>query len=296
VELIFKVALIFSFNLSYAENAPQATAKWTLKDAIAAPESAYFEPSSGFIFISNISGEGTVKDGEGWIQKASTDGRAVTKQWVSGLNAPKGMRAHQGVLWVTDIDTLVAIDIKTAKILKKISKPEAKFLNDVAISHSGEVFVSDTLGRKIYRLKNDKFEIFFKGAETESPNGLLVLGNKLIVAAWGLAADDWSTAVPGHLYAIDLNSKAKTLITKEPLGNLDGLEIRSNGNYLVSDWSKGRVFEISPNGKVITILDIGEKGAADIGYISASDALIVPRMASSKIDFYKLSELVSNTK
>jgi sugar lactone lactonase YvrE len=293
---ILKFALIFSFHLSHAEGTSQVNAKWTLKDGVAAPESTYFDSTSGFIFISNISGEGTAKDGKGWIQKVSTNGKIIRREWVSGLHAPKGMRAHKGVLWVTDIDSLIAIDIKSGKILKQIPKPGAKFLNDIAISSSGDVFVSDTLDRKIYRLKNNQLELFFAGDETESPNGLLVHGDKLIVAAWGLAADDWSTTTPGRLYSIDLNSKTKTLITKEPLGNLDGLEIRSNGNYLVSDWSKGRVFEISPDGKIIIILDIGEKGAADIGYISATDSLIVPRMISSQIDFYQLSELAHKAK
>ena len=285
---IFAIASLV-FNYSFAAN--EMSPKWISKTNVANPESAYFEPNTGFIFISNISGDGVAKDGKGWITKISAAGVILKKDWVSGLNAPKGMRAYKQTLWVTDIDTLVSIDIDTGKVLKKISRPGAKFLNDIAISSTGEIYVTDTIDRKILILNKDKLEVFLEGDESESPNGLLIVGDKLIVSAWGLAAPDWSAPVPGRLYSLNLKTKAKTLITKEPLGNLDGLEMRSNGNFLVSDWSKGQVFQINPDGKTEMILDIREKGAADIGYIPSTDTLLVPGMVGNHVTAYDLSKL-----
>lgn len=265
---------------------------WNKTEDVSTPESVYFDPGTQTLFVSNIAGAGDAKDSIGWIQKLSSEGKVLNAKWVTGLNAPKGMRAYKSILWVSDIDSLVSIDIKTGKVLKKIEEPKAKFLNDVAIDEKGNVFVSDTMGRAIYQLKNNKLEIFIKGDETEAPNGLLVKDDKLIVAAWGLGPADWSTKIPGRLYSIDLKTKAKTLITKEPLGNLDGLEIRSNGNYLVSNWVSGEIFEITPDGKEIkTLIEPGEQGFADVGYIPSNDSLIVPRMVSNQVTAYDLNGL-----
>jgi hypothetical protein len=263
-----------------------ANVAWELNDGISNPESVYYDDNSKFIFVSNISGDGVVKDGSGWIQKLTTAGKVVKTKWVNVLNAPKGMRAHEGVLWVTDIDTVISIDIKQGKILQKIQIPQAQFLNDIAITSTNVVFVSDTIGRAIYKIENGKFEVFLMGDETESPNGLLVQDGKLIVAAWGLAEKDWSSKVPGHLYSIDLQTKEKKLITKKPLGNLDGLEIARDGSYLVSDWMAGLVYKVTPNGKVTKLSVKSERGLADIGYIPLTDTLLVPYMNSSHVTAY----------
>ncbi len=68
----------------------------------------------------------------------------------------------------------------------------------------------------------------------EHPNGLLVEGDSLVVAAWGKPEADFSTKVPGHLYRLNLASGAKTLITPKPTGNLDGLESDGRGGYITS--------------------------------------------------------------
>ena len=58
----------------------------------------------------------TAKDGEGWISKLSPKGEVLEAKWVTGLNAPKGMRVQGDTLWVSDIDELVAINRKSGKI------------------------------------------------------------------------------------------------------------------------------------------------------------------------------------
>lgn len=268
-----------------------ANIKWELNDGMSNPESVYYDDSSKFIFVSNISGDGVTKDGKGWIQKLTIAGKIVKTKWIDGLNAPKGMRAHKGTLWVTDIDTVISIDIARGKVLEKITIPQAEFLNDVAITPANVVFVSDTIGRTIYKIENGKVEVFFKGDDTESPNGLLVQGNKLIVAAWGLAEKDWSSKIPGHLYSLDLQTKEKRLITKKPLGNLDGLEIGNDGSYLVSDWMAGLVYKVTPNGKTTQLPIKSEKGVADIGYIPSDNTMLVPHMNSSHVIAYDLKAI-----
>jgi hypothetical protein len=287
---ILFIVLLSGISFSNADIA------WELSEGMSSPESIYYDEGSKFVFVSSIAGDGVAKDGNGWIQKLTSSGKVVKAKWVEGLNAPKGMRAQKGVLWVTDIDTVVSIDIKSGKILNQIRVPEAQFLNDIAISAIGVVFVSDTIGRAIYKIENGKLETFLKGDDTESPNGLLIQGEKLIVAAWGLAEKDWSTKLSGHLYSIDLKTKEKKLITKKPLGNLDGLELSRDGSYLVSDWSAGLIYKVSPDGSVSKLSVKSEQGLADIGYIPQTDVLLVPHMNSNRAVAYDLKKVKSETK
>ncbi|NCN40346.1 hypothetical protein GW916_03765 [bacterium] len=249
------------------------------------PESVYFDAASKFVFVSNIAGDGAVKDANGWISKLDSAGKMLEPRWISGLDAPKGMRSRGDILWVSDIDRVHQIQISTGKILKSTDVEGAKFLNDIAIDKSGNVFVSDTITSKIHLISGDTVQVFVEGPEYESPNGLLVDGDELLVAAWGLTTD-WTTKVPGKLYALNLSTKKRRDITPMPLGNLDGLEIENGGNYLVSDWVSGKVYRISKDGSAKELLSL-EQGAADIGYVPDSGLLIVPQMAKNKVSLHK---------
>lgn len=290
--LVFLVLnLIFAATDASKENDKNTKIKpvWTLTEGCDKPESSYFDPETKNIFISVVGGDPAAKDGNGLIVRLDKKGDLIAKNWVSGLNAPKGLRAHGGTLWTADIDQVVAIKIADGTILKKIDVAGAKMLNDVAIDKDGIVYVSDTLGSKIYRIENDKVSEFIGGKNLESPNGLLIEGNKLIVAAWGYT-EDWTTKAPGHLFSIGLATKQIKKITPRPLGNLDGLENDGRGNYLVSDWVAGKIFRVKPNGKS-ELMFYGFKGSADIGYISSSQILIVPRMNEDKVTAYSLGKL-----
>jgi sugar lactone lactonase YvrE len=265
---------------------------WELGQSLENPESVYFDDESNYLFVSNVAGQPDQKDGKGWISKLTLDGQVASAEWVKGLNAPKGMRAKAGVLWVSDIDELVSINIKSGIVLNVLPVTGAKFLNDIAIDDEGAVYVSDTIGSKIYRLHDGKMEVFAEGDQLESPNGLLIRGDKLIVASWGLTRD-WKTKVPGNLYSIDLKTKQKTPITKRPTGNLDGLEMDTDGDYLVSDWVAGKLFRIKQDGSSTLLLQ-GFKGSADIGFVARSRTLIVPRMGENKLTAYELGEVSGN--
>ncbi len=255
---------------------------WKSTEVFLNPESAYYEKKSNVVFVSNVEGEGAAKDGKGYISKLSPmDGKTLKKKWVSGLNAPKGMGAYYGNLYVSDIDRVLVIEISSGTIIKEISIPNAKFLNDIAITPEGVVYVSDTIGSSIYKIKNYESSLFVKGPHLESPNGLLYLSGRLYVAAWGLTTD-WSTKIPGKLYWIDRESKSITNITKNPLGNLDGLELDKNGDFLVSDWVAGKVFKVSREGQS-SILFEGKKGLADIGYLPTQNLILIPGMLENNV-------------
>ncbi len=275
------------FQQGFAQSATPAVA-WELTDGVECPESAYFDSNSGSLFLSLIGDGGpTGKDGDGYISRLTPDGKVLSAKWISGLNAPKGLRSHGERLWVSDIDRLVEIDIAKAKIVATIPVPGAVFLNDVTCDANGTVYVSDSMISKIYRCREGQVEVFVEGEEYEYPNGLLIEGDQLVVASWGKPNPDFSTEVPGRLYSLDLKSKKKSLITAEPFGNLDGLEAVAEGRYLVGDWMAGKVFYVTRGGRSRQILQL-PKGAADIGYLPGKRLLVVPQMLENKVTAYEL--------
>jgi len=275
---------------SKSETAQGLKVLWELneQDGISNPESAYYDQASGSLFLSQVAGSPDGADGKGWIVKADASGKVIEKEWVKGLNAPKGMRSYKGVLWVSDLNRVVAIDIKSKRILHNIKINSAKFLNDIAIDNSGTVYISDTFANRIFTITNgNQVGLFSQGDQLEAPNGLLVQGNTLFLSTWGKGiGKDFSVKAPGNLYKIDLRTKKQTKITPKNLGNLDGLEMKES-TFLISDWMNGKVFEVSAQGEAKEILS-GFKGSADIGFIKEGSVLVVPRMMENKVTAYQL--------
>jgi outer membrane protein assembly factor BamB len=265
------------------------SAGWTVADGVETPESAYVDAASGSIFVSMVAGEPGARDGNGRIMKLATDGTVVAASWVTGLNAPKGLRSHDGTLWTADIDEVVAIDIAEGRVVSKLKIDGAQFLNDVAVADDGTVYVSDMLASRIYAVKDGSPTVFAEGDDIEYPNGLLVEGNRLIVGGWGKPEPDFSTKVPGHLFALDLTTKQKTLITPMPLGNLDGVESDGRGGYVVTDWPKGHVLHVMASGESRVLREF-MPGTADHAFVPVGNVAIVPHMQENRVVAYDLSD------
>lgn len=281
--------LFLSLANSFAASQTNQDPKWVFHNSTQAPESAYID-DSGVIYVTNISGDPLGKDGVGWISRLNLDGKVLDPQWVSGLNAPKGIRGFGGYLWIADIDEMVKIEIASKKI-ERIKIPGTKFLNDVAIDEKGKVYVTDMLANKVFTVENNDVKVFLEGEKLlESPNGILALGDRLIIGGWGMGIKpDFSTKTAGHLFEINVKTKKKKLITKKGLGNLDGLEMDSDGNFLVSDWVAGKVYRVSPKGQTELLLE-GFKGSADIGWHGPTNTLVVPIMNENRIVAYTIKK------
>jgi hypothetical protein len=267
------------------------TAGWTVTDGVDTPESVYVDTASNSIFVSIIAGQPADRDGNGRIMKLAPDGTVVSASWVTGLNAPKGLRSHNGTLWTADIDEVIGIDIAKATVSSRLKIDGAQFLNDVAVADDGTVYVSDMLATRIYAVKDGKATVFGEGEGMEYPNGLLVEGNRLIVGGWGKPEPDFSTKVPGHLFAIDLQTKTKTLITPKPLGNIDGVESDGRGGYIVTDFPAGKLMHVSGTGESRTLREF-MAGSADHAFVPVANIAIIPHMMENKIASYDVTELL----
>lgn len=270
---------------------PSLDAAWEVTEGVVSPESVYVDHATKTVFVSQIGdGGATGKDGDGYLSKFTLDGSVTELKWITGLNAPKGLRSHAGILWVADIDQLVSIDIAKGEVIEKIEVPDAEFLNDVICDADGTVFVSDTMPNRIVQCRDGVVSVFAEGDELEHPNGLLIQEGRLIVGGWGDGIqDDFSTETAGRLYSLDLQTKEKQLITEQPLGNLDGLEADGEGGFIVTDWIAGKVMRVSADGDAEVLLQLG-KGTADHAYLAETGLVIVPRMIDNRISAYQLED------
>ena len=128
---------------------------WETPDDLKNPESVVYAPKQNVLFVSNIDGKPDQKDQSGFISKVSpSNGSIVELNWITGLNAPKGMAIYDNNssrLYVSDITDLVEIDIGSGKIIKRFNAPGSTFLNDVALDDQGNIYVSDTVTNTIYK-------------------------------------------------------------------------------------------------------------------------------------------------
>jgi hypothetical protein len=272
-----------------AAAAKPVTAGWTTTEGIRTPESTYYDTASGFIFSSQIDGAPDAKDGNGRIVKLNGDGSVVNANFVTGLNAPKGLRVCDGTLWVADLGEVVAVDVATGTVRTRVSIPDSMFLNDVACTGS-TAYVSDMMANKIYAVSNGAATVAAEGAELEFPNGLLVDGERLIVGGWGGSPPkaDFTTDVKGRLFFYDLKTKTKTLITRNPTANFDGVESDGKGGYVATDWVAGKLLHISATGEVKELRQF-KPGAADIDFVAASNIVLVPHMNDNQVAAYDVS-------
>ena len=94
--LTFGFLFLFSSCLVGRGDTPQAATPaivWEVAEGIQTPESVCYDPTSKVLFVSNIgTGGPTGKDGDGFISQLGLDGKVLALKWVTGLDAPKGMR------------------------------------------------------------------------------------------------------------------------------------------------------------------------------------------------------------
>ena len=217
----------------------KADIQWQTKKELRVPESVLYDESRNILYVSNINGKSTEKNGQGFISKVTLDGRIEVLKWVTGLHAPKGSAIYKNKLYVSDIDHLIEIDVSTGKILAKYPTIGAKFLNDVATDSMGNVYVTDMSSENsvIYILRHDTMSVWMKGGEISRPNGLDVEGNSLLVGNSG----------DGSLKAINLADKTITTIARVGSG-IDGLRSDGKGNYFISDW-RGKTLRLAAAGQ-----------------------------------------------
>ena len=292
---VFLLWIFFSQHGVWAEEVDHSTVAlstfftpiWTLSEGLAQPESVIYDAKRTRFYVSNVQGHHTEKDGKGYISIVSLTGQLVEKEWVNNLNAPKGMAIVTDILYVSDIDTLVAIDLKTAKVVEKYVIKTSKFLNDVTADEQGNVYVSDMSTNSIYYLCEGKLALWLRDAELMNPNGLLAEKRGIVVASWGIITEGLATSTTGHLKLVSYtDKKISSLGNGKPIGNLDGVESDGKSGYYVTDWMAGKLFHFDQQGQLLQTMQL-KPGAADHAYLADKSLLLIPMMNDNQLMAFK---------
>lgn len=249
--------------------------KWESDSLLKVPESVLFDKTNQVLFVSNVDGTDPWKaDGKGSIAKVGLDGKIIAAEWVSGLNAPKGMGMYKGKLYAADLNLIVVIDIATGKIDKSIPIESAIGLNDISIDPNGAIYVTDYLAKKLYKVENDKAELLAENLT--KPNGVLFHDNVLYV-------------LDGTgMYKMN-DDKTLTLIADGMEGGIDGIEHVQGNEFIVSCW-EGALWYVNTDGSKQLLMDTraAKRSTADIGFDPATKTVYVPTFFKNTVVAYEV--------
>jgi DNA-binding beta-propeller fold protein YncE len=247
---------------------------WETEAVFKVPESVLYDEAQNLLYVSNIDGDPSAKDSTGSIGKLAPDGSVLEVEWVKGLHAPKGMARYQNLLWVSDVDRMVAIDVNTGEFIAIVEVEGAAFLNDVAVDDEGGVYVSDSRTKKVYFIK-DRIATEYLSA-LEGPNGLLYHNSKLYLLD------------AGSLYDVQ-EDKTLHQLASGMESSTDGIEPVNDNEFIVSCWN-GVVYYVNKEGIPTVLLDTraSETKSADIGYDRKNQIVYIPTFFKNTVAAYQL--------
>lgn len=268
------------------------------------PESVRYDADQDAFFVSNQTGPGSERDGNGYIVRMSAADPAKADLFAAGgrngvvLDSPKGLAIHGDTLWAADIDKLRGFDRRTGTALATIDFAPlgAVQLNDVAIGPDGAIHVTDTgiiMSRKgvIHTGPDRVFVVgagrairtMAQGAWLKQPNGITwdATGNRWIVVSF----DPYD----GQVLAIPSSGGAPTPLHRSAHGNFDGVEVLPDGAILFASWADSSI-HLLERGVDRPIIG-GVPEAADIGIDTRRNRLAIPLATLDRVQLWNLGAL-----
>jgi sugar lactone lactonase YvrE len=284
-----------------AATAPASPTAIVVKDAgLQTPECALWDPDQDVYFVSNINGDPTAVDQNGFISKIGPDGKVVELKFVDGtkkgseLNAPKGLAIAGKTLYVADLDTVRMFDRKSGKPRGKIAIKDAVFLNALTVSPDGKVlYVSDSA----VKIKDGNFSSTGSDAifeiDLKKKTAKPLLQDKALHWPNGVLADAsgvWVVTL-GANELIHVNYKGELgAVTKLPKGGLDGIVKLADGSLLISSWEASAVYRGLPGGEFKEVIS-GLQSPAAIGLDGKRHAVLIPVYMASAFEAHALPVL-----
>lgn len=256
------------------------------------PESITYDAEQDVYFVSNINGSPTEKDDNGFISKVTPEGE-VELTFIDGakgdftLNAPKGLAVGGGVLYVADIDTVRLFDAKSGAFKSEVKLPGATFVNDVALSTDGGLYVTDSGLRPdfspsgtdaVYKIVSGKLTRLLASKDLGGPNGVAADVGGTWVVTFG----------SGELFWVADKGAKKEKVQKLPKGGCDGIVLREDGHIYVSSWEASAVFRGASGAEFHELLG-GVNSPADIGFDSKRNRLLIPLFQKDSVIFQTIS-------
>ena len=252
------------------------------------PESVYYDPDQDVWFVSSFTGNPGERDGNGTVARVAGDDLTdIRYTWASASNehpfhAGRGMTVQGDTLWVADLDGVHGFDRESGDqlVFVDLSHLEPGFLNDVAASDDGTVWVTDTGGNRLIQVRPEAGVEVALGDRVGAPNGILWDGS-----AQGFWLAPWT--------------QPDTVFMWHPLGdgfsvagvvpnatNMDGL-VGWFGWVLVGVQSDSAIHVLGPDGFHRRWIELPGR-PADIGADRSRDLLAVPYVSLNEVQIWQL--------
>ncbi|MCF6240343.1 MAG: SMP-30/gluconolactonase/LRE family protein [Bacteroidales bacterium] len=244
------------------------------------PESITFDKKTERYFVSNV--------GSGKILKIDKEGN--TETFVSGYVSFLGIKLHKGILYSAENkksgdDFIRAFDKETGKLMFSLSIPNSKQLNDIEFDNKGNLYVTDRVGNKIYKvsIKNKNFEIIDTTINT--PNGLYFDKKNMRMLIC-------NTIDSCSIYSFDLKTNKISTIVNTSFPHFDGITMDNKGNiYLTSwsiDWKSSVLYKYT--GKNFAELLKNKNGMADIEFNKKTYCIDIANYFANSVTHFKLAD------
>lgn len=284
------VACSYQSDTNSAEPAVPVLGRTT---GLAHPESARYDSVADVYYVSNINGDPSAHDDNGFIDVVSADSFKVLLTLAHGgsdgvsLSAPKGLALTGDTLWVADIDTVRAFDKHNGKPLATIDLVpfHAAFLNDVAVGPDGAVYVTDTGtgdtthadGNMIFRIAGGRATVALATPALDDPNGITwdPLLKRFLLAPGGTELQTWALG----------EKEPRPLITGP--GTYDGIEALPDSSILVTSWADSTLHVVRDG--VMSAWIPGLSAPADIGVDTRRHVVAVPRLEGNEVEYFRVA-------
>jgi sugar lactone lactonase YvrE len=275
------------------------------------PESVKYDPELDVYFVTNINGNPSAKDDNGFISRVRPDGTVDSLAFVAGgrggvtLHAPKGMAIVGDTLWVADIDAVRGFDKRSGASLVTVdlSGQGAQFLNDIAVGPDGALYITDTGIRidatgaithpgpdRIFRVgpggpgepgepgkRQRAVTVAAEGEALSRPNGITwdARGARFIVVSFGGPA----------IFSWRPGDRVPSVLARGP-GGWDGVEVLADGRILASSWADSTVDVVAGAG-VARVIG-GVPSPADIGVDPKRHRVLIPIFQGDRVEVWPL--------
>ncbi len=256
------------------------TEAWKTEEVFSVPESVLYDPKREVLYVTNFDQFTRTTSGrEQYISKLTTEGEILELQYIDSLDNPLGMCIHDDHLYIAEKGGFAIADLNTAKVIERVSIPEAMFPNDIEVDNNGRVYVSDSRKNVVWRIDDDKVEQWLVGEEVLDPNTIRIIGDKLYV---GNSGDQ-------QLKSFDLDTREMNVIADFVPGFIDGIRSLPSGELLVSLWD-GKLYLVSTEGDVSKVLDLKNQDIyiADFEYLHETGMLYIPTFFKNRVIAYQV--------
>ena len=265
------------------------------------PESVKYDAEQDVYFVTNQTGPGSAKDGNGYIARVSAADADVSSVFAQGgkngvvLDSPKGLAIHGDTLWTTDIDKLRGFDRHTGAPIATIdfAPVGAVQLNDIDVGADGSIHVTDTgilMTRKgVIHTGPDRIfivgpgraiSLMAQGPELHWPNGI----------KWDDARKRWVVVsfdpFGGEVASYPANGAQRKVLLHSDRGNFDGVEVLGDGTILYASWMDSTIYALDARGARRLIQDVPDP--ADIGLDTTRGYVLVPLTSLSRVELWAL--------